>query len=79
MKTGRTIHNNKPDIIIRDSEKGTCVLIELVFSGDINVIKKEAVTILKCKDLTVEIRRVWNVKIKVVTVIIGATGTISKS
>ena len=43
------------------------------------MIKKEAEKILKYKDLTVEIQRVWNVKTKVIPVIIGATGTISKS
>jgi hypothetical protein len=43
------------------------------------VIKKKAWKILKCKDLTIEIQRMWNVKTKMIPVIIGATGTISKS
>jgi hypothetical protein len=43
------------------------------------VIKKEAEKILKYKDLTVEMQRMWNVKTKVTPVIRGATGTISKS
>jgi hypothetical protein len=43
------------------------------------VIKKEAEKILKCKDLTIEIQRIWNVKTREIPVIIGATGTISKS
>jgi hypothetical protein len=30
----------KPDIIIRDNEKGTCMLIDVAISGDRNVIKK---------------------------------------
>jgi hypothetical protein len=47
--------------------------------GDRNVIKKEAEKILKHKDITIEIQRMWNVKTKVIPVIIGATGTISKS
>ena len=51
----------------------------LAISGDRNVIKKEAEKILKYKDLTIEIQRKWNVKTKVIPVIIGATGTISKS
>ena len=44
-----------------------------------NVIKKEAEKILKYKDFTIEIQRMWNVKTRVIPVIIGATGTISKS
>jgi hypothetical protein len=34
---------------------------------------------LNYKDLTIEIQRIWNVKTRVIPVIIGATGTISKS
>ena len=37
------------------------------------------IIIIKYKDLTVEIQRMLNVKTKVIPVIIGATGTISKS
>ena len=82
-QTDRTIPNNKPDIIIRDNEKGTCILIDVAISGDRNVIKKEDEKILKykdlTKDLTIEIQHIWNVKTKVMPVIIGATGTISKT
>ena len=62
VQTYRTISNNKPDIIIRDNEKGTRMLIDVVISGDRNVIKKEAEKILKYKDLTIEIQRMWNAK-----------------
>jgi hypothetical protein len=55
------------------------MLIDFANSGDRNVIKKEAEMILKYKDLTIEIQRMWNVKTRVTPVIIGATGTISKS
>ena len=51
LQTDRTVPNNKPDIIIRDNEKGTCMLIDVAISGDRNVIKKEAEQILKYKTL----------------------------
>jgi hypothetical protein len=57
VQTNRTIPKNKPDIIIKDNEKGTYMLIDVAIPGDRNVIKKEAEKILKYKDLTTEIRR----------------------
>ena len=47
------------------------MLIDVAISEDRNVIKKEAEKILKYKDITIET--------KAIPVIIGATGTISKS
>jgi len=76
VQTDRTIPNNKPDIIIGDNEKGTCMLIDVAISGDRNVIKKEAEKILKYKDLKIEIQHMWNVNKMVIPAIIGATGTI---
>jgi len=55
------------------------MLIDVAVSGDRNVIKKEAENTLKYKDLTIKIQHMWNVKTKVMPVIIWATGTISNS
>jgi len=55
------------------------MLIDVVIPGDRSVIKNEAEKILKYKDLTTEIQSMWNVKTKVIPVIIGVPGTISKS
>ena len=41
--------------------------------------QKCAEKILKYKDLTIEIQCMWKVKTRAILVIIGATGTISKS
>jgi hypothetical protein len=78
VKTDRTIPNYKLDIIICDNGKGTCLLTDTAFSGDRNVIKKEAEKIFK-------IGRPYNIntvcveKTKVIPAIMGANGTISKS
>ena len=47
--------------------------IDIAISGDRNVIKRAAGKILKYKDLTIEIQRMWNVKAEVIPVIIGET------
>jgi hypothetical protein len=65
VQTDRIIPNNKSDIVIRGNGKGTCMLIDVTISGDKNVFKKEVEKILKYKDLTIEIQRMWNVKTKV--------------
>jgi hypothetical protein len=38
VTTNRTITNNKPDVIIQDNEKGTCMLIDVAVSADRNVM-----------------------------------------
>ena len=78
MQTDRTILNNKPDIIIRDNEKGTCMLIDVAISGERNVIKKAADENVKYKEFKIKTQHTWNEKTNVIPVIIGATGTISK-
>ena len=45
--------DNKPDIMIHNNEKGSCMLIDVSVSGDRNVIKNEGEKILKYKDLTI--------------------------
>jgi hypothetical protein len=54
------------------------MLIDVTVPGDRNVIQKEAEKILKYKDLTIEIQCMRKLKTRVIPVIIGATGTISK-
>ena len=54
------------------------MLIHVAISGDKTVIKKGAEKILKYKDLTIEIQRMWKVKTRVIPVITGATGTTLK-
>ena len=57
------------------------MLIDVAIPGDRdrNVIKKEAEKILKYKDFIIEIQSMRNVTAKVIPVITGANGTISKS
>ena len=55
------------------------MLIDVAILGGRDVIKKEAEKTVKYKDLIIEIQCMWNVKVKAMPVIIGMTGTITKS
>jgi hypothetical protein len=52
---------------------------ERVLTDICNFRRQTCKKFLLYKDLTIEIQRVWNVKTKVIPVIIGAAGTISQS
>jgi hypothetical protein len=51
----------------------------VAISGDRNVNRKEAENILMYKNLKTEIQCMWNMKVNVIPLIIGATGTTVKS
>jgi hypothetical protein len=79
VQTDGTIHNNKPDTIARENEQEACTLCTLrdvAIPGDRRVIEKEAEKVIICKDLIIEIRRMWTINTKVTPVITGATGSI---
>ena len=78
VQTDGTTPKNIPHIKIFDIKRVTCMLTDVAIPGDRNVIKTEAENILKYEYLKIEIQQVWNVKVKVIPVITGATGTISK-
>ena len=51
--------------------------MDVAIPDDVNVLKKETEKRLKYKDLQIGISRMWNVKTKVVAVVVGALGTMS--
>jgi len=65
-------------IIITKKEK-TCILIDVAIGVDRNVVQQEAEEKFKYKSLCIEIQRMWNLKCTIVSVIIGATGIVTRS
>jgi hypothetical protein len=60
-----------------ERKKGTCMFIGAAILGGRNLMMKEAEKILKYKDVTTATQCLWSVKSNVISVIIGAAGTIS--
>ena len=52
VQTERTISYKKPDIIIRDNEKGICVIEDVAFREKELWLRKKSEKFLKYKNLT---------------------------
>ena len=76
--TDRTISANRPDIVFHDKAAKECLPIDVTIPNDKNISLKEVEKVSKYKDLELEIRRMWNTKTRVVTVIIGSAWNLEK-
>jgi hypothetical protein len=75
VQTDRTVPNKTPYIIIHDDKQGTYILIDGAIPAYRNAIKKEGEKTFLYKNLIIEIRCMWNVKAKMIPVVIGGIGT----
>ena len=64
--------------MVKDSVNSTCKLIDITILSDRNIAVKEMKTKSKCKDLKLEIQRMWQMKTEVTPVVVGALGTVKK-
>ena len=63
---------------MKDSVNATCKLIDMTVPSDRNIALKDIEKKSKCKDLALEIQRKWHMKTVVISVVVGALGTVKK-
>ena len=78
VQTDRQINANRPDIIVKDKQSKTCLLIDMAVPNDTNTSRKTIEKLSKYKDLEIEIERMWGMKTSTVPVVVGALGVIKK-
>ena len=78
VNTDREIKANRPDIIIKNKEEKTCLMIDMTVPSERNVTIKEVEKLSKYKDLDIEVSRMWEMKTTTIPVVIGALGLIKK-
>ena len=79
IQTDRTIHANRPDIVIREKSNKSCTMLDVSIPSDKNTSLKTFEKLSKYKDLEIEIERSWKEKTKMLPIIIGALGVINKN
>ena len=75
VQTDHEIYWRKSDVIVVQKHKIFCQVID--FAGPYNgrVQNKELEKIEHCQDLARELRKIWNMKVKVIPLVIFALGT----
>jgi len=71
------ISARRPDIII-DKAVSNVIMVDVSIPADKNISTMEEEKLSKYQDLRVELERIWKKKTKMVPVVIGALGSISK-
>jgi len=63
---------------LHDKTEKTSLLTDTAIPDDSNINTKETEKLSKFKDLQIKVSRMWAVRTKIVPVVIGALGTITK-
>ena len=78
FQTDGRIEHRKPDIVVLDKTKNTCLIVDVAIPGDHRIALKEVEKIMNYAELKVELERMWKTKTKVIPIVIGALGSITK-
>ena len=78
VQTDHVIEARRPDMIVTDKKNNICKIIDFAVPYDSRVDAKEMEKIEKYQDLARELKKIWNTRVKVIPIIIGALGTTPK-
>ncbi|XP_066932175.1 uncharacterized protein [Clytia hemisphaerica] len=79
IQTDHQIDHNKPDIVFLNKQTKEALIIDIAIPSNYNIPRKRIEKIRNYTDLAVELKTLWNLnKVKIVPIIIGATGVIHK-
>ena len=68
----------RPDLITIEKKKRTCRIVDFAVLADQRVKLKENVKMNEYLDFARELKKLWNMKVTVIPVVIGALGTVTK-
>ena len=75
VQTDHEIYGRRPDVIAVQKDKNICQIIDFAFSYDVIVDTKELKNIEHNQDLARELRKIWDMNVNVIPLVIGALGT----
>ena len=77
--TDHLISAGRPDvIIINKKKKGICKIVDFAVPADHRIKLKEYEKKNKYLDIARELKKIWNMKMTIIPIVIGALGTVTK-
>ena len=78
IHTYHLISDRRPDLIIINKKKRTCKIVNFAVSADHRIKLKECEKKYKYLDLARELKKLWNMQVTIIPIVIGAFGKVSK-
>ena len=78
IQTDHLIEARRPDLFVVDKKERSCKVIDFAVPGDSRIEEKEKDKIEKYQDLGRELQKIWNVKVKIIPLVLGSLGAIPK-
>jgi len=78
IQTDRVIKANRLDIVIKNKQEKSCLLIDMSIPTEKNASVKVTEKLSKYKGLEIKVERMWGVKARTILVVIGALELIKK-
>ena len=78
IHTDNEISAKSPDLIIINKKKRTCKIVDFAVPADHRIKQKECEKKEKYLNLARELKKLWNMKVSIVPIVIGAFATVTE-
>ena len=78
IQTDHVIEARRPDLVVVDKKERSCKIIYFAVPGDSRIEEKEKDKIEKYQNLGRELQKIWNVKVKIIPLVVHSLGAIPK-
>ena len=78
FQTDHAIEAERPDLVLVDKKDRICKIIDFAVPADSKIEEKEKDKIEKYQELGRELQKIWNVKVKIISLVVGSLGAIPK-
>ena len=78
IQTDHVIEAQRPDLVVVDKKDRSCKIIDFAVPRDSRIEEKEKEKIEKYQELGRELQKIWNVKVKIIPLVVGSLGAIPK-